>query len=182
MTLIKGPGANVDAVMKLVRAHVPEASISTNVGAELNLRLPMTSSPCFPALLAEVDAQLAELKVLSYGVSITSVEDVFLKISGGEHFGEGEAVREAAVPQWGEAAAVDVKAGSLPRPVRKVAAKSDAEALQAVRAAARAEQTGLQTFLRHTGELLVKRWNYARRDWKGLLYQIFLPLGKRSSV
>ena len=175
MTLIKGPGANVDAVMKLVRAHVPEASISTNVGAELNLRLPMTSSPCFPSLLAEVNAQLAELKVLSYGVSIMSVEDAFLKISGGEHFGEGEAVREAAAPQWGEAAAVDVKTGLLPRPVRKVAAKSDAEALQAVRAAARAEQTGLQTFLRHTGELLVKRWNYARRDWKGLLYQIFLP-------
>jgi ATP-binding cassette subfamily A (ABC1) protein 1 len=103
LTLIKAPGLHVESILKLLRAHVPEASVATNVGAELNLRLPMTSSPRFPAMLAELDQRLAEVGVLSYGISITSVEDVFLKISGGEHFGSeadvGAAVA-AKTPDW----------------------------------------------------------------------------------
>ena len=157
----------------MLRAHVPEASIATNVGAELNLRLPMTSSSAFPAMLGELDTRLAELGVLSYGVSITSVEDVFLKISGGEHFGaEPEAAKSGP-----DASGVLVKGAPLPS--KALAATSGADstvsAVQAVRALARKEQGGITTFLRHTGALLTKRWNYARRDCKGLVCQIFLP-------
>jgi hypothetical protein len=115
---------------------------------------------------------------MSYGVSITSVEDVFLKISGGEHFGSEE---DTAAKVGPDAAGVLVKGETLPRPGAAAAAGGAAaggattSAVQAVRALARKEQGGLATFLRHTGALLTKRWNYARRDCKGLLCQIFLP-------
>jgi ABC-type multidrug transport system ATPase subunit len=66
--------ADAEAALALVRAHVPEASVATNVGAELNLRMPMTSSPAFPAMLSALDARLAELGVVSYGVSVTNIE------------------------------------------------------------------------------------------------------------
>jgi ATP-binding cassette, subfamily A (ABC1), member 3 len=86
LTLIKGTNASVHDIVSLIRNHVPEVNVATNVGAELNLRLPLTSSSVFPVLLAELDSKLQSLGVISYGVSITSIEDVFLKISGGDHF------------------------------------------------------------------------------------------------
>ena len=167
MTLIKASGAHVDAILALVRRHVPEASVSTNVGAELNVRLPMQSSPQFPAMLKELDEKMGAVGVVSYGISITSVEDVFLKISGGDHFSSET-----------DAVSTDKDASALPvgdAALKKKVAGDDRASLSDVLAAARKDQTGVETFLRHTRALLIKRWNYSRRDVKGLLYQIFLP-------
>ena len=149
MTLIKASGAHVDAILALVRHHVPEASVSTNVGAELNVRLPMQSSPQFPAMLKELDEKMGAVGVVSYGISITSVEDVFLKISGGDHFSsETDAVstdKEASALPVGDAA------------IKKKVASDDRASLSDVLAAARKDQTGLETYLRHTRALLIKR-------------------------
>ncbi len=53
----------------------------SDVGAELGYILPFDDLPNFPRLFKQLDEQLADLKVSSYGVAITTLEDVFLKVS-----------------------------------------------------------------------------------------------------
>lgn len=172
LTLIKGSNASVHDIVSLIRNHVPEVNVATNVGAELNLRLPLTSSNVFPVMLAELDSKLQSLGVISYGVSITSIEDVFLKISGGEHFSNEDENTEKASKTKSISDSVAINTTES----REATTPQSAEpTMKSVLAAMRKEQSGLSTFIRHTGALLTKRWNYSRRDWKGLLYQIFLP-------
>jgi ATP-binding cassette subfamily A (ABC1) protein 3 len=193
LTIVKGGSCDVDRLLAMLRSHVPVVSVATNVGAELSLRLPLASSPSFPAMLAELDASLKAYDVASYGISITSIEDVFLKISEAGHShsptaaaaatGELEGKGKLALRDVGDASIVTVDAPALPlftNPMKAAAVgPSDRSGppvgLDAVRAAARAEQSGLQTFFKHFRALLIKRWQYTTRDGKALVYQLLFP-------
>ena len=52
----------------------------SNVGAELAFILPKSEVPKFPALLQELDVNLRLLGISSYGIAITTLEDVFLRV------------------------------------------------------------------------------------------------------
>lgn len=82
LTLVK-EDTNVDSapITKLVNAKIPEAILLSNVSAEVAFQLPMTTVEKFPDLFDELDAKLKELKVNSYGISITTLEEVFLKVA-----------------------------------------------------------------------------------------------------
>ena len=76
-------GSTDDAIVDLVRQRVPASSLSTRGGTELAFKLPRDDSSSFAALLSELDARKAELGVLSCGLSVTTLEEVFLKVSAG---------------------------------------------------------------------------------------------------
>ena len=48
-------------------------------GMEVAYRLPLTASASFPALLGEVDLRKDQLGITNYGLSVTTLEEVFLK-------------------------------------------------------------------------------------------------------
>jgi ATP-binding cassette, subfamily A (ABC1), member 12 len=84
------PGGNtlvIPRLLSILRAHVPAefASQITIVGAagqEIKIRLPMEAAPFFEPMLNALDDAITPaggLQVLSYGVSVLSLEDVFLK-------------------------------------------------------------------------------------------------------
>jgi len=77
----RATAANQAEVISLIRRHVPEATLATSVAAELSIRLPLSASPAFPRMLTELDASLASFSIASYGISVTSIEDVFLKVA-----------------------------------------------------------------------------------------------------
>jgi hypothetical protein len=95
LTIVKGPDCAVDAITAIIGRHVPESKMTSNVGAELSFRLPLASSAAFPALFSELEAGQAvgtggdgagtpvpgALGFSSYGISVTSLEDVFLKVA-----------------------------------------------------------------------------------------------------
>ncbi|RYY36222.1 ATP-binding cassette domain-containing protein, partial [archaeon] len=81
LTIVKEPLADSAPLLALVKRHVPDVTVSTDVGAELALRVPMASSRAFPQLFAELDAQQAALHFVAYGVGITTMEEVFLKVA-----------------------------------------------------------------------------------------------------
>ena len=83
-TVIKRDAAKSAPILAAVRKFVPEASVATNVGAELGLRLPLSASSLFPQLFASLEADSAALGVDSFGVSVTTLEDVFLKVAHDE--------------------------------------------------------------------------------------------------
>ncbi len=75
--------ATDDAIVDLVRQHVPASSLSTRGGTELAFKLPRDETISFAALLTALEERKAELGVLSCGLSVTTLEEVFLKVSSG---------------------------------------------------------------------------------------------------
>jgi ATP-binding cassette, subfamily A (ABC1), member 3 len=211
LTIVKAPGCDADRLLAVVRSHVPAAAVGTNVGAELGLRLPLSSSSAFPGLLSELDGRAAELGVVTYGVSTSDIQDVFMKIAAGEDSQhtdnsagpDGRAASAAAAASYSSPAAsvapvVVAPAASalVPPPAESFSKKelsSDStpappsprsggggaaptRGLAAVRADARAVQTGCGTFVRHFFALLRKRIQYARRDSRALCYTLLIPV------
>ncbi|CAN0458173.1 unnamed protein product, partial [Hapterophycus canaliculatus] len=53
----------VRPIKHLVRSHVKEATLLSNVGAEVSFQLPNDASSSFQAMLTEIDRRKAELHV-----------------------------------------------------------------------------------------------------------------------
>ena len=59
-----------------MRHHVRGAALLSHVGAEMQLRLPAGGSSSFGAMLRDLDARSEELGVTSYGLGVTTLEEV----------------------------------------------------------------------------------------------------------
>jgi len=70
-----------DAVDRLVKQSVSEAKLLSTVGTEISYQLPLEASSSFPEMLTNIEAQLQNLGLVSYGVSVTTLEEVFLTIA-----------------------------------------------------------------------------------------------------
>ncbi|XP_066560548.1 cholesterol transporter ABCA5 [Amia ocellicauda] len=68
-----------DRVTLLVKQHVFKAQLSRQQEAELTYTLPFESMDTFPGLFSELDSR-PDLGIVNYGVSMTTLEDVFLKL------------------------------------------------------------------------------------------------------
>ena len=66
-----------------MKSFVPEAEQVTDVGAELSFILPSSSTPSFPNLFDRLEADKVPLGIQSFGVSITTMEEVFMKVGEG---------------------------------------------------------------------------------------------------
>jgi ABC-type multidrug transport system ATPase subunit len=119
LSLVKaGSGGGAGGALELLRRHVPAASLASNVAGELRVRLPLSASSAFPDMLTELDASLRALGFASYGISVTSIEDVFLKIAegsasaGGAPAGMGPAAVEIEMPPAVRKASTDAVAAA----------------------------------------------------------------------
>ena len=79
LTIVKQPECNVANTTDLIQTHVPEAKLENNVGAELSYILPHERVPVFEALFTEMEDRKDELGISSYGASVTTMEEVFLR-------------------------------------------------------------------------------------------------------
>uniref|UniRef100_UPI00358EF626 phospholipid-transporting ATPase ABCA3-like isoform X2 n=1 Tax=Myxine glutinosa TaxID=7769 RepID=UPI00358EF626 len=80
LVLVKTPGCQEHAVERLVRRHVPSAQINDQAGAELSFLLPKEESKNFAGLFGEMEMRRNELGIAGYGASVTTMEEVFLKV------------------------------------------------------------------------------------------------------
>ena len=55
LTMVKQDGCSASALKNLVRDHVPEAKVLSDVGAEFSMQLPFTASAAFPDLFDKLD-------------------------------------------------------------------------------------------------------------------------------
>ncbi|XP_041064203.1 retinal-specific phospholipid-transporting ATPase ABCA4 [Carcharodon carcharias] len=72
---------DVDALTSLIHHHVPEAKLIENVGQELYYLLPSKDFKhrAYASLFREIEETLQDLGLSSFGVSDTSLEEIFLK-------------------------------------------------------------------------------------------------------
>ncbi|XP_074866754.1 phospholipid-transporting ATPase ABCA3 [Carettochelys insculpta] len=80
MVMVKEPHCNLGEISRLICQHVPNASLESNAGAELSFILPTESTHRFEALFTELEQKREELGIASYGASVTTMEEVFLRV------------------------------------------------------------------------------------------------------
>ena len=79
MVAVKEPWCDVSQVTDVIQRHVPDGILDQNVGAELTFLLPDNSSPRFPAMFTELENRKEDLGISSFGVSVTTMEEVFIR-------------------------------------------------------------------------------------------------------
>ena len=79
MVMVKLPECDVAQVTELVLSYVPAAQLESNVSAELSYILPQDCSHKFEALFHQIEQHKHELGIASFGASVTTMEEVFLK-------------------------------------------------------------------------------------------------------
>ncbi|KAH1177253.1 hypothetical protein KIL84_010955, partial [Mauremys mutica] len=88
LTLIKKPSVfeiqdpeYISRVISLVQFYVPEAFLKENSGSELTIVIPAKADKAsFKGLFQAMDENLERLHVTGYGISDTTLEEVFLKL------------------------------------------------------------------------------------------------------
>ncbi|XP_063961818.1 phospholipid-transporting ATPase ABCA3-like [Lytechinus pictus] len=88
MVIAKSADCNVNAVSDVIKEHVSGVQMENNVGAELSYILPEESVAHFEGLFSQLETQKKELGIDSYGASVTTMEEVFLKV--GMNLGQEE--------------------------------------------------------------------------------------------
>ena len=68
-----------DRVLALVREHVPDVVVERQSASEMVLGVRRNQSSEMGQLIRALDAQSEQIGVDSYGLSMTSIEEVFLK-------------------------------------------------------------------------------------------------------
>ena len=83
MTVVKKNLCDSSKIEQLIKNLVPKAEQVTNVGAELSYILPSSATPSFPELFNKLETQKKALGIVSFGVSVTTMEEVFMKVGEG---------------------------------------------------------------------------------------------------
>ncbi|XP_041362792.1 cholesterol transporter ABCA5-like isoform X3 [Gigantopelta aegis] len=87
LNMVVEPECNADRVTDLLRQHVSGIEMKRSHGKELAFTMPVAEVSRFPGMFTELEAsvgagktQAQSLGIVSYGVFMTSLEEVFLKI------------------------------------------------------------------------------------------------------
>ena len=191
--------------LALVKRVVPDATLRRARGGEATIELPGASAGSFPELFAALDARVVVgdandveasndgdgVRLRGYGVSMTTLEEIFLRLAEDDRRREEETTRDddsesrvsesRASPREVELSLVDAtRERSAPVDTDAVAvavgdgpAEYVAETSGGSEAAAGAR---LKKLASDFSVVMRKRVVIARRDRKGLFYNIFVPI------
>ncbi|KAK7909890.1 hypothetical protein WMY93_014574 [Mugilogobius chulae] len=181
--------SDLTAVSQLVRRHVPEAVFLESIGQEITYILPYAGAcnGTFGLLFGELDSALADLGLTSYGISDTTLEEIFLKVA------EDTKV-DAQIPTKEQPLVRDWKRSSREFKRRSVASihsanqnginglkekfsnkVEDLQKLECESGRGTVVIGGWRLIRRQFLALFIKRFHHARRSRKGLIAQVVLP-------
>uniref|UniRef100_A0A4W2DWU2 ABC transporter domain-containing protein n=1 Tax=Bos indicus x Bos taurus TaxID=30522 RepID=A0A4W2DWU2_BOBOX len=83
LIIVKDRHCDVKEISELIKYHIPEARLENNVAAELSFVLPKEYTDRFKALFTEMEDRQEELGIASFGISITTMEEVFIRMMTG---------------------------------------------------------------------------------------------------
>ncbi len=79
LVMVKNADCDVSVVTDLVKSYVPDAQLESSISAELAYILPTDSSPRFEELFTQIETRKNQLGIASYGASVTTMEEVFIR-------------------------------------------------------------------------------------------------------
>ncbi|CAG9334830.1 unnamed protein product [Blepharisma stoltei] len=150
LTIVKEVGVasktHTQSVKDFIREYIPEASLMSDVHAEITFQIPNSSSSKFTEFFAALDKQLNFLQLPSYGISVTTLEEVFLRVAreDASGFAKKDQEKEESELKDDFILSRDRLKGPL--------------------------------FYSHFWTLLKKRVSLSKRDLRSLVYEIFVPI------
>lgn len=83
-----------------MQSHIPNIEPECDIGAELSYQLPDNYSNVFEQMFSELENQSQALNLNGYGIGITSMEEVFMKV-GAENNSKGESKQQKTIMNGG---------------------------------------------------------------------------------
>ncbi|XP_065052485.1 phospholipid-transporting ATPase ABCA3-like isoform X1 [Rhopilema esculentum] len=152
LTLVKEPLFQENDVISLIREMVPSAKLVGNIGAEMSYILEHESSKVFKDLFAAFEGERGQkLGISSFGISITTMEEVFLKV--------GEGLDHSVAPTEQESQDTN-----------------DVKLLVDIETNKSELVTGFALGLSHFKAMFIKRFLNSKREKKAVVTQVLLPL------
>lgn len=152
-----------DSIEAVVTRFVPSAKKSGDISMEIKFQLPATESPKFEALFADFENNKEKYGIQSFGISLTTLEEVFLKVAGIIDDGEDKKSEEDKDDPSGLG---DTMAKGAP----KISKDSENFELNDIRI-----KDPSALFWTHFWALVKKRFIYFKRDKRGLVCELYLP-------
>jgi ATP-binding cassette subfamily A (ABC1) protein 1 len=86
ITIEKSKDAQGDSgeVAAIIHRAAPRASTLSNISSEMTFQLPLETADRFPEMFNELDRKIEEGSIVTYGVGITTLDEVFLLVARGE--------------------------------------------------------------------------------------------------
>ncbi|GAB5359398.1 hypothetical protein AAMO2058_000540400 [Amorphochlora amoebiformis] len=187
LTIDKADHADIKSIKNTIHQSVPKAKLLSEVAGEISFQLPFSDSSKFPDMFDTLDKNKKEWGIHSYGVSVTTLEEVFLKVGheSEETMPEEIKRRVSDIMSRGERAVsrsnidIESKAGendenNLEMPLlENDPAKPNGKSMPAWKTKRVEERWGRLWI--HFIALLWKRWHNAKRDKKVWMWQILYP-------
>ncbi|EAS03352.2 ABC transporter family protein (macronuclear) [Tetrahymena thermophila SB210] len=143
-----------DPIINFIKQFFPESNLISDYSAEIAFQVPYKYIPSFEQMFNELEKQKKNLQIRSYGVSITTLEEVFLKVAS---MNENHIVQQNKEP--------------------KIFQDQDQLEQQNYNDISKEKiQNQFQIFLVHLQALIKKRLHYFKRDKRGLCCEIILPI------
>ncbi|XP_021242061.1 ATP-binding cassette sub-family A member 13 [Numida meleagris] len=166
LTLTKKPSVfeiqdpkHVVRVTSLVQTHIPEAFLKENSGTELTYVIPeRADKTSFKGLLQALDQSLHHLHMTGYGISDTTLEEVLLVFFVMVFLKLLQDSEKSFVPQG---------------PHLNNAKDAESAYISFMDAS---RVCGTNLILAQIVALLLKRFHHIRRDWRGSLSNVLLPV------
>ncbi|XP_076849875.1 uncharacterized protein abca12 [Brachyhypopomus gauderio] len=162
---------NIDKVKAFIHSHLPEAQLKERGVGDVVYSLPAYNSQnaeAYRSLLTGLDKNLDALQLGCYGISDTTLEEVFLQLTRDDLKPAGDKTLctvSESVPDT--VASPDNLSDDLGGPMY-CGEKTSLTGSSMV--------TGLALLMQQVMAMLVKRFHHSRRNWKGLLSQVLLPV------
>ncbi|XP_027533821.1 ATP-binding cassette sub-family A member 12 isoform X2 [Neopelma chrysocephalum] len=161
---------DTSAVTSLIQSHLPEAYLKEDIGGELVYVLPpfkSTVSGAYQALLRALDSSLNDLHLGCYGISNTTVEEVFLNLTKELVKDQQE---DAALPHQLPGASGHSGSDGMSVSTDTFTDRDDQLLIRSK------SLQGLPLLLKKTSALFIKRFHHTRRDVRGFIAQVILPV------
>eukprot|EP00760_Papus_ankaliazontas_P036329 PhM_4_TR8289/c4_g1_i1/m.92591/K05643/ABCA3; ATP-binding cassette, subfamily A (ABC1), member 3 len=174
--LVEGE-ADVAQLTTKIKEHIPEATMLSHVSVSASYRLPMGTIGQFPSLFRWLEAEGARSGAESFGINVTTLEEVFIRIAMVDNINEVvEMANNKGSPRASIAEGVEMQETTKKRDEFR---PEDHEAVQIYSVwddPNDLEEANKLMFFRQYHALLLKRVNNARRDRRAQCFQIILPV------
>uniref|UniRef100_A0A182TFV1 ABC transporter domain-containing protein n=1 Tax=Anopheles melas TaxID=34690 RepID=A0A182TFV1_9DIPT len=153
---VKQPDCDVDRVTEVLRKHIPLIQVESNVGSELSYLLQEEHSRGFQTMLEELEKRGEELCICDFGISLTTLEEVFMKV-GSDSTGVSQVGEEASLHS--------LHSYSTGTDLESRTTVDDYELLE-----------GWQLFVYQIWALFLKKIYQTYRNWFLLVVQVLIPV------
>ena len=164
LTLVKATKEPNEKIGLYIKERLGECEFLSEVASEITFKIPSDLLDKFQNFFNDFDGDLEELGILSYGINMTSLEEVFLKSNEPAKSPEIQAAIEAKE---------DDEDGKSP-------SNTPNDQPDTIDRAKEAEETenlvGSGTLCSNIGALIIKRLHLYRRDVTGLICEVVLPI------